>query len=133
MQSSNLKLFANQRTLEHPNRNKERARATRALAPTQVCCDSPYGTDQVPANCQPLLSPELSTAIMNTPFVPKKLALKPNARFKVKFVPEDEVEEFTRSTVHWLFCSMPAAPTVPEPTHPLPASLSKKTWLDAGW
>ena len=86
---------------------------------------TPGGTDQLPMMCQPLLRPPLSFAFIQVFCVPANEELNVRARFNVKLLPDPETEELPTFTLHWLFCKVPAAPSVIGPSQLVTLSFSR--------
>src|SRR5450432_3516827 len=66
---------------------------------------------QLPS-CAHVLSCTPSKALAKMLLRPVNPDLKLNARFTVNVFPDDDTEEAPASSVHWLFCCVPALPIV---------------------
>src|SRR6266571_880698 len=77
---------------------------------------------QVPSACQPEEAPAWSCVALYTFLVPTKLDWKVSARFTVSTFPDPDADDLLASTVHWLFCNVPVAPSATGPIQAVAAS-----------
>src|SRR5207302_10529966 len=78
-----------------------------------------------------LTNPHSFPTRRSSDLAPTKVVVKVRARFTVKLLFDPEANELPAFTVHWLFCKVPAAPSVTGPSQLVPASLSRDRLLAA--